>query len=128
MGLLARSKRVDAGSRTNPRSQNLLTMIPSIREGLQLDISGEGAALVIPRTSWLERLSVKYMKQPAAIRIKLDALGEAVLSQCDGQRTVEDIAVHLRQTFGEAAEPLYPRLVKFLEIVEANGWITWKKQ
>ncbi|MGG3455310.1 hypothetical protein [Paenibacillus rhizolycopersici] len=27
--------------------------------------------------------------------------------------------------FGESAEPLMPRLSKFIEILEANDWLIW---
>jgi hypothetical protein len=102
-------------------------MIPQLKAHLRLE-RGEGAAeaaLILPRTSWLERLSVKYLKQPAAIRIQLDALGSFVLSHCNGQYTVQQIADKVQERFGEEAEPLLPRLITFMQIVEANGWIVW---
>lgn len=84
--------------------------------------------LLISRDSWLERLSVRWLKQPQTIQVKLDPLGSFVLSHCDGKRTVEEIAEGLAETFGEEAEPVLPRLVKYLQIVEANGWVRMKRE
>lgn len=69
----------------------------------------------------------------ALVATAADDQGEAdpravsVLSQCDGERTVEEIAHGLTETFGEEAEPVLPRLVKYLQIAEANGWVGWKR-
>jgi hypothetical protein len=107
----------------------MLEMIPQLKAHLRLERE-EGAAeaaLILPRTSWLERMSIKYLKQPAAIRVQLDALGAFVLSHCNGQHTVQQIADKVQERFGEEAEPLLPRLIKFMQIVEANGWIVWQE-
>lgn len=111
-------------------TSNLLEMTPQLKPHLRLEWE-EGAAeaaLILPRTSWLERMSVKYLKQPAAIRVQLDALGSFVLSHCNGQHTVQQIADKVQERFGEEAEPLLPRLITFIQIVESNGWIVWQER
>ncbi|MDN4595469.1 PqqD family protein [Polycladomyces subterraneus] len=118
------------GFRRKRSKLNLLEMIPQLKSHLRLEWE-EGAAeaaLILPRTSWLERMSVKYLKQPSAIRVQLDALGSFVLSYCNGQHTVQQIADKVQERFGEEAEPLLPRLIKFMQIVEANGWIVWQER
>jgi hypothetical protein len=118
------------GFRRNRSKQNLLEMTPQLKTHLHLEREegATSAALILPRTSWLERLSVKYLKQPAAVRVQLDALGTFVLSHCNGRYTVREIADRVRERFGEEAEPLLPRLIKFMQIVEANGWIVWRER
>lgn len=107
-----------------------MKMKPVLKDRFTLEpLEGHGesgsfrARLLIPRDSWLERLSVRWLQQPQTIKVKLDPLGSFVLSQCDGERTVEEIAHGLTETFGEEAEPVLPRLVKYLQIAEANGWV-----
>jgi hypothetical protein len=39
---------------------------------------------------------------------------------------VEDIAQLVKAEFGEKAEPLYDRLVKYLQILHNNGFIRFK--
>lgn len=109
------------------RRKNMLFMRPVLKERYRLEPSpGEEKrlTLVVPRTGWLERLSVRWLGQPEAIRVQLDELGSFVLSRCDGTRTVQELAEALDQAFGRKAEPVLPRLVQFLRMVEANGWIT----
>ncbi|WP_245726379.1 PqqD family protein [Marininema mesophilum] len=105
----------------------MLTMAPILKEQFQLEKKGEAgedvSTLIIPRTGWLERLSIRWLKQPTAIRVQLDVIGSFVLSRCTGKMTVEDLANALEEQFGEKAEPVLPRLVKYLEIIESNGWI-----
>ena len=40
-----------------------------------------------------------------------------------GKRTVTDIAALVKEEFGEAAEPLYPRIIKYFQIVESYHFI-----
>ncbi|MFR9709272.1 PqqD family protein [Paenibacillus sp. MB22_1] len=84
--------------------------------------------LLLPRRSWLERQSVRYLKQPPVIHVHLDELGSEVVSRCDGTHTVGEIAETVKTRFGEAAEPLLPRLRKFIEILEVNGWLRWAEE
>lgn len=113
----------------NKKRENLLQMKPVLKERYRLEPLGreDGGIplyqILVPRDSWLERLSVRYLKQPAELKVKLDRLGSFVLCRCQGKRTVEELADLLSETFGEEADPVLPRLVKYLQIMEANGWI-----
>lgn len=104
---------------------NLLEMAPVLKEKIQLVREKEKYLALVPRSSWLERLSVRFLKQPLEIRVELDSLGNTVLQHCNGTYTVQQIADLLCERFGKDAEPALPRLVKFLQIVELNGWISW---
>lgn len=110
------------------KRHNLLAMSPVLTATVRLDRSEDASILLVERKSWLERLSVRFLKQPACFRIRLDDLGTQVLSQCTGKQTVQEIADELGTRFGEAAEPVLPRLVMFLQIVEEHGWIRWEKE
>ncbi|SFS43445.1 PqqD family protein [Marininema halotolerans] len=114
------------------KPSNLLTMLPILKEPFTLarteDIEADLATLIIPRRGWLERLSIRLFNQPATIRVHMDALGSFVLRRCTGKMTVEELALALEQHFGDQAEPILPRLVTFLQIVEGNGWIRMKSK
>lgn len=113
-------------SNKNTEDQNLLDMIPLLKEGLTIEQGNDSVIVFVPRQSWIERQAVRFLKQPAMIKVKLDDLGAAVATKCDGYHSISDIAVSLQVEFGEAAEPLIPRLVKFVEWMEVNQWIEWK--
>lgn len=106
--------------------QNLLRMIPLLRDGIEL-VGLNGRWVVhVPRKSWIEKQAVRFLKQPAVIKVSLDEMGVAVVARCDGNHSISRIADALKDEFGEAAEPLLPRLAKFIELMEANGWLAWK--
>lgn len=104
-------------------------MVPLLKEHVAFEEKKEDspAYLIVERTSWAERMSVKFLKQPSVRRIKLDENGEFVIRQMITRKTVSDIAGEIKAHFGEEAEPVLPRLVKFLEILEAQEWIFWKE-
>ncbi|MBA4602755.1 PqqD family protein [Thermoactinomyces mirandus] len=112
------------------RTVNLLELLPSLKPCLTVEqVEGEKKAvyIVIPRTSWIERFSVRFLKQPPVNKVRLDQIGSFVIQLCDGKHTVGEIMRKVELEFGEKAEPTLPRLAKFLEIIEANGWIEWKE-
>ncbi|MFM1651123.1 PqqD family protein [Brevibacillus sp. B_LB10_24] len=104
---------------------NMLEMSPILRGGLRLETNGDSHTLIVPRTSWLERLSVRFLNQPAFFRIQLDDLGSWVIRHCNGSHTVKEIAELVSKKFADKAEPVVPRLIIFLKMVEGNGWIRW---
>lgn len=120
MAFLRRKKRAE---------ENLLNMVPLLRSHIGIEKDEEGkVTLFLTRTSWLEKQSIRFLKQPERIQVHLDELGSAVVSRCAGKHSVEEIASIIGAEFGESAEPIYPRLVKYLEILEANGWLTWIRE
>ena len=107
--------------------ENILEMTPKLNEWLHLNAGGGSSTLVVPRTSWIEKMSIRFLKQPDSIKVDVTGLGGFVLERCNGVHNVQEIADQLAGQYGEEAEPVLPRLVKYLEIIEMNGWITWKR-
>ena len=44
----------------------------------------------------------------------------------DGERNIIEIGKLVDEKFGEEAQPLYPRLAKFFQILDSYGFIEWK--
>ncbi|MET3546191.1 hypothetical protein ABID47_002807 [Paenibacillus favisporus] len=99
---------------------NLLDLVPVLHSKVKWKKTEGIVTLSVPREGWLACQSVKWLKQPAVVQIRLDALGSEVAACCDGSHSVADIAGKLHARFGEQAEPLLPRLVKFIELLEMN--------
>ena len=57
---------------------------------------------------------------------RLDVHGSYLWPFIDGERTVMDLAALEKDRFGEAAEPLYPRIVKYFQILENNHFVSFK--
>ncbi|EIT85552.1 hypothetical protein A374_09953 [Fictibacillus macauensis ZFHKF-1] len=111
------------------QKKNLLTLKPTLKKGYYKEVRQDGAPyLMVPRNNWLEKLSIRLLKQPRYYPVKLDDLGGFVVDHLTGNETVAEIATHIENEFHEAAKPTLPRLAKFIEILEVNDWITFKEE
>ena len=73
-------------------------------------------------------IAQKFFKRHRISHIALDEMGSYIYPLIDGQRTVEDLAQLVHQEFGEKADPLYDRLVKYMQILHNNGFIYYVKK
>lgn len=113
--------------RKRKSKRNLLTMVPLLesRVTLEYESSLDIGFLIIQRTNFVERLTIRFLKQRAFRKIKLDKFGRFAVEQMEYHKTVHEISEAMIEHFGEEAEPALPRLVKFLEILEVHEWIIW---
>lgn len=75
-----------------------------------------------------DKIAQKIFKTPASSEIDLDAFGSFVWQQIDGTRSIYEIAQLVKETFGEKAEPLYERLVKYFHILQTHKFISFRKE
>lgn len=82
------------------------------------------AVLLVPKfqNRYLAKWLTPRLSKPN-FRVKLDAYGSFVWSQCDGNTTVAEMAEKMREQFGEKAEPLYDRIAKFLQRLEREDFL-----
>lgn len=106
--------------------KNLLNMVPLLEKRVTLTKESNGAFLIIQRTNIVERFTIRFFRQPAVRRIKLDKFGLFVIEQLDDHKNVQQIAEEMSEHFGEEADPALPRLVKFLQVLEVYDWIIWE--
>lgn len=105
-------------------SSNYLDFIPQIASSLRWHLDeGEKVVLEIENTGWMNRIAQKLFHRPKVTQVHLDEMGTFVWPLIDGARTVNDIAILVKEHFGEKAEPLYPRIVKYFQIVESYHFI-----
>lgn len=68
-------------------------------------------------------LAQKLFHTPRVSHIKLDEYGSFLWMRIDGVKTVGQLALELKEAYGEKAEPLYDRLVKYMQILRNNRFI-----
>jgi hypothetical protein len=61
-------------------------------------------------------------------RIKLDILGSFVWNNCDGNKTVRDIAEQMKQEYGKYAEPIDERVNNYINQLSSNNLIDIDKR
>jgi len=105
---------------------NLLNLIPV--QKTKCEIKEDGLVVLLkPKysNSFLAKLLLPRMKQPY-FKINLDEIGSFFWLNCDGTRTVQEIAELHKKNFGEKVEPLYERLAQFLASLEKHRFIIFK--
>ena len=105
-------------------SKNYLDLVP-IRSGklaFEQDEAGR-VTVIIENKGLLNFLMQKIAKKPRFSRIILEGQGSFVWLCIDGKRTVYDIALLVGTEFGEAAEPIYSRLLSYMHTLETCGFI-----
>lgn len=109
-------------------NNNYLDMIPVFCEKNTWDKSEDDIVTIyVENTGFMNRLAQRFFKKPAVSQIHLDEMGSFILPLIDGNRTVNDIALLVKEHFGEKAEPLYNRLVTYMHTLESYGFVTMKK-
>lgn len=114
--------------KTPPREVNLLELVP-VRNMEWETGRGKRVVLLQPkfRNAFLARHLLPLMRNPH-YRVKLDEIGSFFWENCDGIRTIKEIAELQRQKFGEAVEPLYDRMSLFLQTLQRSRFISFKNQ
>ena len=87
------------------------------RDRVILEVKNEG---------FFNGIAQKVFNRPEVTKIHLDVHGSYLWPFIDGERTVMDLAALEKERFGEAAEPLYPRIVKYFQILENNHFVSFK--
>ena len=108
--------------------KNYLEKIPVRPEGLRWDVNGKGlVTLYVHNTGLMKKITQKLLKKPEFSQVHLDENGSFVWSLIDGEKNIIELGVLVKEHFGEKAEPLYPRLAKFFQILESYGFVSFKK-
>lgn len=109
----------------NKQSQiNYLDLIPektpSIRWHRDLK---ERVILEIENTGAFNKIAQKIFNKPRYTKVHLDGLGSFIWPLIDGKRTITELAALVKEEYGEKAEPLYPRIIKYFQIVESYHFV-----
>lgn len=83
----------------------------------------ERVILEVENTGKMNTLVQKLFHKPRFTKVHLDGNGSFIWPLIDGHRSVADIAILVKNEFGEAAEPLYPRIVKYFQIMESYHFV-----
>lgn len=103
---------------------NYLDLIPEKNSSLKwhTDLK-ERVILEVENTGIMNKIAQSLFNKPRFTKVHLDANGSFIWPLIDGKRTVADIALLVKEQFGDAAEPLYPRIIKYFQIVESYHFI-----
>ena len=107
--------------------ENYLENIPVRQEGLRWEKDEKGlVTLYVHNTGFMKKLTQKLLKKPEYTQVHLDENGSFVWPLIDGEKNIVALGEAVKAHFGESAEPLYPRLAKFFQILESYGFVKFK--
>jgi hypothetical protein len=105
---------------------NILDYVPV--QNCQWDMDGKGHVFLIKEKTKNKLLKkiIGWLGRCQDFHIHLDELGSAAWLQADGQRTILEIGVILRQTLAAKIEPAETRLAQFFAMLARDRFVRWK--
>ena len=112
----------------NNSTKNYLDFIPVRNDSLGWSISDDGdITLEIENKGLFNKIAQKLFKKPKISYVHLDEMGSFIWPIIDGEINIYNIGEKVKEHFGDKAEPLYERLVKYFKILESYGFINFKE-
>lgn len=106
------------------KKENYLDFVPVINGQNTWDQGEDGVVTIhMVNRGFYNTLAQKLFHTPRVSHIKLDEYGSFLWMRIDGIKTVGQLALELKEAYGEKAEPLYDRLVKYMQILRNNRFI-----
>ena len=110
------------------KDHNYLEKVPVRNPEFSWKEDGQGIVTVdMVHKGIFDKLAQKLWVTPKVSHVKLDRFGSFVWKQMDGNRTIIDIGVLVREEFADQAEPLYERLAEFVKMLRDNRFVTFGK-
>lgn len=105
---------------------NYLDLIPQHAEGMGWHRDRKDCVVLeVKNTGLFNRIAQKIFNKPEITNVHLDKQGSYLWPLIDGEKTVTELAALQKEQFGEKAEPLYPRIVKYFQILESYHFVTF---
>lgn len=102
--------------------------IPIRRDNHSFEVDEEGKVTIVRENKgFFNRLLQLLKLKPTHTNIHLEGQGNTVYPLIDGKRTIKEIGDLVREKHKEESEPVYERLIQFLNVLESNGFIYYKK-
>ena len=84
--------------------------------------SGKGV-IKVANIGFYNRLAQMFFRKPKYSFIELEEYGTFIWDFIDGNNTIYDIALKVKEKFGEEAEPLFERISQYFRIMADNKLI-----
>ena len=79
--------------------------------------------IIVARDSLFEKIVRKLFFTPENYKVDLDKIGTFIWTQIDGKKNLYEIGECLKSEFGDDIEPLYDRLIQYVNILKNNKFI-----
>lgn len=111
-------------SKNKKEQENYLDQIPRRKEEIHWECDDAGAVTIYRKNQGVANgIAQKLFRKPKVTQVHLDEMGNFIWPRIDGKRSVYELALLVKEEFGEKAEPLYDRLIRYLEILKDQGFV-----
>lgn len=109
------------------KSENYLDKVPMRNDKYKWSFDDNGVVVLeVENKGVFNRIAQKLLKKPPVTFVHLDKMGTFLWPILDGEADITALGEKVRAEFGDEANPLYERLVKYFEILQSYGFIVWK--
>ncbi len=111
----------------NKINENYLEKKPIRNAEINWSLDQTGVVVLeIENKGVMNKIAQKLFKKPKVSYIHLDEMGSFVWPILDGEKDIIKIGEEVKEHFGDKAEPLYPRLAKYFQILKSYSFIEFK--
>ena len=106
------------------KSDNYMDRVPVRNDKFRWEQDEDGnVTIFVENKGVFNRIAQKFFGKPEVTIVHLEGLGNYIWTIIDGKKSVYDIGQAVKEKFGDEAEPLYPRLVKYMSMLESYDFI-----
>ncbi len=87
--------------------------------------AGGHIEIAVQNKGFFNKIAQVVFKRPKVSHIELDDFGSFVWRAMDGERSIFEIGQMVKERFGEAAEPLYERLCRYIKTLHDNHYVVY---
>ncbi len=113
--------------RDGVQRENLFDLVP--HRNIKWEKKEDGLIILLRekfQNPFLKKYLLPRLKNPY-FRVKLDRIGSFIWEQCNGSRSIKEIAELLQGEFGKDIEPLYERISLFFQSLENSRFINFQR-
>lgn len=111
------------------KDENFLDYIPVRNPEFEWKIKENGLAEVsVINKGFFNKIAQTVFRRPRVSHIELDEYGTFMWENIDGESDILALSEKMKAHFGEKAEPVLERLVKFIKILQTNQFISYKSK
>lgn len=103
-------------------NEDVLNIVFKVCDYIEYEVSEDAIVTILEKQDRkIQNVFRKLrFKIPMYKKMELDEYSSEVFLQIDGYKTVKEIGENLEEKFGEKVNPLYERLLVFLNHIEVN--------
>lgn len=112
--------------RKTKEEDNFLLYVPNKKHN-DWEIEKGRVKLIFYHDKTVEKFIRGLARKPRITDVTLDEIGSSIWKFINGENSVYDIGQKLQETYGDACDQIYERLIRYMSYLNKKGWIYFEK-